>query len=103
MHYFEERVIAIANKFAVEFHDRAPPQVMNPIFFFEFTDSGRHISKELTDVLRRFADLGRILREILENRPQVDERAPVHVTHVHEQQVFFEVIEERIVTRKEEI
>ena len=64
MYDLEEGVVAIANQFAVKFHDRTAPEVMHAIFLLKLAHGRCDIAEELADVVRGFADLGCILREV---------------------------------------
>ena len=84
MYDLEEGVVAVADQFTVELHDRAAPEIMHAIFVLKLAYGCCDIAEELTDVVCCFTDLGGIIRKIFLNGPQIDERAPVDVSHVHE-------------------
>ena len=69
MHDFKERVVPIPNHFAVEFHNRTTPEIMNTIFFLEVSHRGGNVSEKLSNMSRSFSYFGSVLREILEYRP----------------------------------
>ena len=64
MYDLEEGVVAIPDQFTVELHDCAAPEVMHAIFLLKLAHGRCDIAEELADVVRGFADLGCILREV---------------------------------------
>ena len=53
---------------------------MVTVLELELEDLVQHILEEFPQLLRAFASFGRVLREILEHGPQVQQRSPVNVT-----------------------
>ena len=49
-------------------------------------------------MLRTLPSLGGVFRQVLEHGPKVQERTPVDITHVGKEQVFFEVVDQPVVT-----
>ena len=64
MDYFEESIVAIPDELAVEFHNRAPPEVVNSILVFELTDESCYVTEELADMLGGLACLCCVFGEI---------------------------------------
>ena len=89
---FEERVVAIAEDLIVELHDRAAPEVVHAIFHLVFNDAIENILEDLPKVLGSLPSLGRVLGEVLQHSPQIQQRTPVNITKVREEQVLLKVI-----------
>ena len=103
MHDLEERVVAVAENPGVKFHDRATPHVMDAVLDLELEDLIQDVLKELPELLRALSRFARIFREVIEHAPQVDQCTPINITEVHQQQVFFEIVNEAVVAREKEI
>ena len=56
---------------------------MDAILALEGADRLHDIPEEFTQVLRRLANFGGVLRLILQDRPEIDQRALVNISQVH--------------------
>ena len=60
--HFKQRIITVADKLAVKLHDRTAPEIMDAILVLEGADRLHDIPEEFTQVLRRLANFGGVLR-----------------------------------------
>ena len=70
---------------------------MDTVLELELEDLVQHIPEEFPQLLRAFASFRRVLRQLLEHGPQVQQRSPVNVTEIHQKQVLFKRIDEAII------
>ena len=98
MDNLEERVVPVAQDFVVKFHDRPAPEVVHAVFGFILHDAVEDIFEELPQVLRALTRLRRVLRQVFQHSPQVQERSPVDVAKICEQQVLLEIIQQSIIS-----
>ena len=95
--HFKQGVVTIADELAIELHDRTTPQIVDAILFLELADGLYDIAEELAEVLRGLSDLRGIFGQVFKNRPEIDQGPPIDIAQVHQEEVFFEVVDERVV------
>ena len=76
---------------------------MHPIFHFVLDDFVEDVFEEFPEAFGTFPRLRRVFGQVLEDGPEVQERAPVDVTEIGEEDVLFVVIDEAIVAFEEEV
>ena len=64
---------------------------------------GEHFPENSPQMLGAFACFGCVLREVLQDRPKIDESSPVDVPEIRQEQVRFVVVQQWIVPREEEV
>ena len=85
MDNFKQSVITIAQNAVVEFHYGPTPQVCLSILCF----MGHYVREDVIEkggqLFRRLPCLRRIFRKIFQNRPQIQERAPIQIPKIGQQ------------------
>ena len=100
---FEQRVISPTENFRVEFHDGRAPQIFHAVVFFIIVDSFRNIYEGFAEPGGTLACFRVVLRQVLQDGPQVQERAPIDVAHVAQEQVLFVRVQQSVVSRQKQV
>ena len=85
VYHFEKSVVTVAEDPIVKLHDRATPEIRLPILFLVMHDIRKNFVEECREVLRRLVCFSRLLGEIFEHRPRVDEGTPVDIAQVRQE------------------
>ena len=103
MHGFKERVVTIPNDPGIEFEDCSFPQVVDPVLRVPLIDFGNCVSEHQAKMPGALSCLSSVFGEVLQNRPEVQERSPINVAQIGQEQMRFEVVEQRVTSCEEEI
>ena len=79
MHYFEKRVVSVTENARVELHDRSSPEIVQSVLLLVLIDLFEDVLKESTLTFRTLSCFRRVLGQILEYGPEVEQSSPVDV------------------------
>ena len=100
MHGFEDPVVSFAQRTRIELLERLPEHLLVLLHRQELAHFRDRVLEHISQATRPCRRLCRILRDILDDGPHIQTRAPIHVPHIRQQHVRLMGTHQSVVTRK---